>query len=111
LIERELWGKVFENEDTLDIKSKLGSGVVITGGSALLPGMVYLTEQLLDLPARIGYPSQLPGLTEEIYHPQFATSVGMLWYVYNLKEKIKEERRGGIIEKLKKSLFKFIRGG
>ncbi len=111
LIERELRGKVFENEDTLDIKSKLGSGVVITGGSALLPGIIYLTEQLLDLPARIGYPSQLPGLTEEIYHPQFATSVGMLWYVYNLKEKIKEEKRGGIIEKLRKSLFKFIRGG
>jgi cell division protein FtsA len=111
LIEKELREKVFASEETLDIKSKLGSGVVITGGSALLPGMVYLTEQLLDLPARVGYPSQLPGLTEEIYHPQFATSVGMLWYVYNFKEKIKEEKRGGIIEKLRKSLFKFIKGG
>ena len=111
LIEKELREKVFASEEALDIKSKLGSGVVITGGSALLPGMIYLTEQLLDLPARVGYPLQLPGLSEEIYHPQFATSVGMLWYVYNLKEKVKEEKKEGIIEKIRKSLFKFIKGG
>jgi len=73
--------------------------------------MIYLTEQLLDLPARIGYPLQLPGLSEEIYHPQFATSVGMLLYAYNLKEKVKEEKKEGIIEKIRKSLFKFIKGG
>lgn len=111
LIEKELHGQVFGNEDILDIKSKLGSGVVITGGSALLPGMVYLAEQILDLPARIGYPLQFSGLTEEINHPQFATSVGMLFYAYNLKEKLKEEKKEGIIEKIKKSLLKFLKGG
>jgi cell division protein FtsA len=111
LIEKELHGQVFGNEDILDIKSKLGSGVVITGGSALLPGMVYLAEQILDLPARIGYPLQFSGLTEEINHPQFATSVGMLFYAYNLKEKLKEEKKEGIIEKIKKSLLKFFKGG
>ncbi len=111
LIERELHGEIFENESFLDIKSKLSSGIVITGGSALLPGITHLAEQIFDLPARIGYPLKLSGLTEETYHPQFATSVGMLFYVYNLKDKIKGEKKEGLIEKLKKSFLKFIRGG
>ncbi|MFN3568180.1 MAG: cell division protein FtsA [Caldimicrobium sp.] len=59
------------------------SGAVLTGGTSLIPGLIYLTDQILDLPARIGYPERLPGLTEEVYHPQFATAVGMLLYTYN----------------------------
>ncbi|MCU4138860.1 MAG: Cell division ATPase FtsA [Thermodesulfobacteria bacterium] len=111
IIEKELQERVFEEEEILDIKSKIGSGVVITGGSALLPGIIYLADQTFELPTRIGYPLQLAGLTEEIYHPQFATSVGMLFYVYNLRKNIKEEKKGGIIEKLKRSFLKFIKGG
>ena len=111
IIEKELQERVFEEEEILDIKSKIGSGVVITGGSALLPGIIYLADQTFELPTRIGYPLQLAGLSEEIYHPQFATSVGMLFYVYNLRKNIKEEKKGGIIEKLKRSFLKFIKGG
>lgn len=111
LIEKELQSQLFDREDILDIRSKFGSGIVITGGSALLPGIVYLAEQIFDLPVRIGYPFRFSGLTEEIYHPQFATSVGMLVYVYNLKEKIKEEKKEGIIERFKKGFLKFLKGG
>jgi cell division protein FtsA len=111
LIEKELKNYVLEEADTLDIKSKLGSGLVITGGSSLLPGIVYLADQMFDLPARIGYPPKLPGLTEEIHHPQFATAVGMLLYVYNfMKENIFEEKKESFIEKLK-DLLKFIKKG
>lgn len=111
LIERELQTQLFEKENILDIRSKLGSGIVITGGSALLPGIGYLAEQMFDLPVRIGYPFRLSGLTEEIYHPQFATSVGMLIYVYNNFFKIKKEKKEGIIERFKKSFLKFLKGG
>ncbi|MCD6489651.1 MAG: cell division protein FtsA [Thermodesulfobacterium sp.] len=112
LIEKELQAQTFYEEDIVDIKSKTGSGIVITGGSALLPGIIYLAEQIFNLPARIGYPFKLAGLAEETYHPQFATSVGMLSYVYSgLKEKIKEDKKEGLIEKLKKSFSKFIKGG
>ncbi|MBO8144376.1 MAG: cell division protein FtsA [Thermodesulfobacterium sp.] len=112
LIEKELQAQTLYEEDIIDIKSKAGSGIVITGGSALLPGIIYLAEQIFNLPARIGYPLKLAGLAEETYHPQFATSVGMLSYVYSgLKEKIKEDKKERLIEKLKKSFLKFIKGG
>ena len=82
------------------------SGAVLTGGTSLIPGLIYLTDQILDLPARIGYPERLPGLTEEIYHPQFATAVGMLIYAFNnlIQGVEKAPKKKGFIEKLKELL-------
>lgn len=112
LMEKELQTQLFYEEEVTDIRAKIGSGIVITGGSALLPGITNLAEQMFNLPVRIGYPLKLAGLTEETHNPQFATSVGMLLYAYNnLREKTKEDRKGRLIEKLKKSFFKFIKGG
>lgn len=87
-------------------KTYLTSGVVLTGGSSLLPGLLYLTDQFLDLPARVGYPERLPGLTEEIYHPKFSTAVGMLLYAYqNMINQIEKPKKGGgFFKKLKEIL-------
>ncbi len=63
-----------------ELKPRLGSGIVITGGSALLPGLLEMADQIFELPTRIGYPKKLPGLTEEIYHPRLSTAVGLLFY-------------------------------
>ncbi len=56
------------------------SGVVITGGSALLPGICEVTEQIFNLPARIGYPSKVGGLLDTVNNPMFATGVGLVLY-------------------------------
>ena len=60
------------------LKPRLGSGVVITGGSSLLPGLVEMADQIFELPTRVGYPRKLPGL--EIDDPRFSTAVGLLLY-------------------------------
>jgi cell division protein FtsA len=83
-------------------KSLLTGGAVLTGGSALLPGLIYLTDQILDLPTRIGYPVKLKGLGEEINHPQFATAVGMLVYAFQ-NYQVEEAKRPG-----KKGFFRKI---
>lgn len=84
-------------------KTYLTSGVVLTGGSALLPGLIYLCDQILDLPARIGFPERLPGLTEEIYHPQYATAVGMLIYAYQnyYQATEKPQKKRGILDMIR----------
>ncbi len=111
-VEKELRNYVFKEGEMFDIKSKMGSGLVITGGSSLLPGLVYLADQMFDLPTRVGYPPKLSGLTEEIHHPQFATAVGMLLYGYRFKEKIIEVEKGeGLFGKLKKKFLKILQGG
>jgi cell division protein FtsA len=68
----------------------LGSGVVVTGGSAELPGMSELAEQVFNAPARAGYPQGIMGLTDLVNKPMYATAVGLVLYgARNFKRKRK----------------------
>ena len=57
----------------------LSSGIVLTGGSAQLPGMVELAEEIFSMPVRIGSPRYAGGLEEVIRSPRHATVVGLLY--------------------------------
>ena len=55
-----------------------GAGAILTGGGALLRGLPELTEELLDLPVRLGLPE---GFTDSRFSdPEFATVVGLVTY-------------------------------
>jgi cell division protein FtsA len=56
----------------------LSSGVVITGGSSVMQGMVDLGEEIFHMPVRVGYPGYDGALTEYVRHPRYATGVGLL---------------------------------
>ena len=56
----------------------LSSGIVITGGTAQLAGMVELGEEVFHLPVRIGVPAYSGGLADVIRNPRFATAVGLV---------------------------------
>lgn len=56
----------------------LPAGVVITGGTAELEGLVELGQRVLGLPVRVGVPEQVGGVVESIQGPAFATSIGLL---------------------------------
>lgn len=56
----------------------ISAGLVLTGGSSRLSGFDLLAEQVTGLPARIGLPSHIFGLVDELYGPSYATSVGLL---------------------------------
>ncbi|OSI13459.1 cell division protein FtsA [Neisseria canis] len=56
----------------------LNSGVVLTGGASLLPGMIELTEEIFQVPARIGVPQDMAGVSERIRNPRYATAIGLL---------------------------------
>lgn len=70
------------NQQMIDnrVKNKIHAGIVMTGGSSLLPNMVELAEQIFDLPVRIGYPRHVGGVTDLVNTPQCATGVGLLLY-------------------------------
>lgn len=57
---------------------KLPSGVVLTGGTAQLKGIVEYTKVKLGLAARVGKPAGYGGVAEHIEEPQFATAVGLM---------------------------------
>jgi cell division protein FtsA len=56
----------------------LPAGVVLTGGTALLPGIEEVARSVLNLPVRIGVPTRLGGLADTIDSPAYATSVGLV---------------------------------
>jgi cell division protein FtsA len=56
----------------------LSSGVVITGGSAAMQGMVELGEEVFHMPVRLGLPSYAGGLSEVMRNPRYSTGVGLL---------------------------------
>jgi len=56
----------------------LSSGIVLSGGSALLAGMIELGEEVFHLPVRIGVPAYVGGLADVVRSPRYATAVGLL---------------------------------
>lgn len=53
-------------------------GIVITGGSANLPGIGLLAEEIFERPARVGLPLNTSGLEEVTTNPAYATAIGLL---------------------------------
>ena len=57
---------------------KLPGGVVIVGGSAVLPGLADFAKDKLQLPARIGKVRGLAGLVDTVDTPAFASAAGLM---------------------------------
>ncbi len=64
-------------------EAKLPAGVVLTGGSALVPNAVKIAKKSFGMPARIGYPQGLEGLVDEITGPAYAVAQGLIIYGLN----------------------------
>jgi cell division protein FtsA len=56
----------------------LSSGIVLTGGSAMMPGMVELAEDIFLKPARLGTPEYSGQLADVVRSPRYATVLGLL---------------------------------
>ncbi len=61
-------------------KNNINGGIVITGGTALLPYIVELAEQIFDLPVRVGNPVGIGGMAERVNNPRCTTGVGLAMY-------------------------------
>jgi len=70
LVQKELRRSGFEE--------LLSSGIVITGGSSSLLGMVELGEEIFHMPVRLGLPLYRGGLAEVVRTPRFSTGVGLI---------------------------------
>lgn len=58
--------------------SLLPAGMVLTGGTSLLPGIRQVASRVLNMPVRIARPENLVGLVDQLQSPAYATSVGLL---------------------------------
>jgi len=56
----------------------LAAGMVLTGGTSLLPGIRPLAARILNMPVRLARPENLIGLVDQLHSPAYSTSVGLL---------------------------------
>jgi cell division protein FtsA len=64
----------------------VGSGLVLTGGSAKMEGVVDLAEEVFHMPVRLGVPQYVGGLKGVVQNPIFATGVGLVLYGARCRE-------------------------
>lgn len=74
----EIFEMAKENVSKAGYDIAMPAGVVLTGGSALLRNITKLTQCVFGVAARVGYPSGLSGMTEEISDPSFACVQGLI---------------------------------
>jgi cell division protein FtsA len=89
-------------------EKSLNSGIVLTGGGAILEGMPEIAEQIFDLPIRRGWPIGVGGLSDHVSSPTFATPVGLLLYAHRNREQT-NRKPGGPFERVAvrlRSIFK-----
>ena len=74
----ELYELVAHELKRSGMEDMIASGIVITGGSSLLRGMVNLGESVFRMPVRIGTPRDIGGLLEVVDNPRYSTGIGLL---------------------------------
>jgi cell division protein FtsA len=92
MVSRQILGRIMEPrmEEILNMALKeivrsgyedlLAAGLVLTGGTSLLPGITEMAEQIFDIPVRCGYPVGVGGLRDKANSPAFAVGVGLILY-------------------------------
>jgi cell division protein FtsA len=77
----EMFGLVQGELQDHGLLDKLGAGVVLTGGTVAIPGILELAQQIFASPVRLGVPSEgLSGLADSVGRPRFAIATGLaLW--------------------------------
>ena len=74
----ELYELVLQELRRSGMEEMIASGIVITGGSAMMRGMIELGEEIFHMPVRMGMPRYVGGLSEVVSNPRYATGVGLI---------------------------------
>jgi cell division protein FtsA len=67
----------------------IAAGIVLTGGTSKMEGVVELAEEIFHMPVRLGSPQNIRGLTDIVNNPIYSTGVGLLQYA------MKQHQDGG----------------
>ena len=90
----------------------LAGGIVLTGGTSKMEGVVDLAEEIFHMPVRLGTPQNIQGLTDIVNNPIYATGVGLLKYglAKQAESGGKSGRRSGSEENWLNQLKNWFRG-
>jgi cell division protein FtsA len=93
----EIFRLVDNDIKRMGYEKSLNSGVLLTGGTALLDGLEEVAEEIFDLPVRRGDPTGVGGLMDRVSTPDYATVVGLLLYGFQQRQEkgqAKDRKKG-----------------
>jgi cell division protein FtsA len=74
----ELYDLVLAELRRSGFENVLSSGIVLTGGASVMPGMIELGEEIFHMPVRLGVPKYSGSLADVVQNPRFSTAYGLL---------------------------------
>ena len=105
----ELFGMIQQRLKKTGFEDMFASGVVLTGGTALMEGAQDAAERYLGLPIRRGTPRNIGGLMDVVNSPIYATGVGLVLYgAENAQEAPRKFRSSGSLKRLWKWVEGFV---
>jgi len=93
----EIFEMVKNKIESEGFEDKINAGIVLTGGSAVLDGLIEVADEIFSAPVRIGNSYGAGGLIDKVNTPDFSTAVGLLKYgLLDLKDRgmIKNQPKG-----------------
>jgi cell division protein FtsA len=88
---RELMGHIAHELKVCQMEGNLGTGLLLAGGGALLPGLCDLAEQVLNCPSRLALPIGICDLPDRLNDASWSTAAGLAMYAARLR--VQEQQR------------------
>ena len=82
----------------------IAAGIVLTGGSSKMEGVIELAEEIFHMPVSLGTPKHVTGLKDIVRNPIYATGVGLLLYGKQREEEMRgrgKSRSSGVVKRWK----------
>jgi cell division protein FtsA len=88
----------------------LSSGIVLTGGSSVMQGMIELGEEIFHMPVRVGIPKYVGGLSNVVQSPRYATAIGLLLEGLSQRQRMQQTMSGGSVKQLLRRMREWFQG-
>ena len=74
----ELFSLIYDELERAGMLSKIGAGIVLTGGGSKLSGALELAEEIFNMPVRLATPHRINGLKDVVRNPIYSTGIGLI---------------------------------
>ena len=89
----------------------VAAGIVLTGGSSKMEGVVELAEEIFHMPVSVGFPKNISGLKDIVTNPIYSTGVGLLVHAKKIEQRLSEQgnsKTSGLFSGIKKWLVENV---
>ena len=108
----ELFSLIYDELERAGMLSKIGAGIVLTGGGSKLSGALELAEEIFNMPVRLATPHKINGLKDVVRNPIYSTGIGLILFgtdpKNNSRWKSESNNQGSLFYRFKNWFHKYF---